>query len=129
MNPGTSFRTHGRVRSAVSIGSCRSPHQMQMFWSRLGIGDAEAAAVLQRRHGPSRGLDLGGIDLRQEYAGLAAALGEDFAPGRDDQRRTEGLALVLVQAGLRRREHETAGLDGACPEQYVPMRSAGLPRA
>ncbi len=48
------------------------------------------------------------------------------APGIDDQRMAEGLALVLVQPGLRGGEHEAAVLDGAGAQQRVPMRFAGL---
>src|SRR6266403_3343039 len=102
----TSFRMHGRARSVANIGSCRSPLQVQMFGASLGIGNAEAPAVLQRRHGLARGLDLGGIDPRHENAGLNAAFGEDCAPGVDDQRMAVGLALVLVHASLRGGEHE-----------------------
>ena len=97
-----------------------------MLRTGLGIGDAEAPAVLQRRHRLARGLDFCRVDLRQEDAGLDAAFGDYLAPGVDDQRMAKGLALVLVQSGLRRREHETAGLDGAGTQQDVPMRLAGL---
>ena len=64
-----------------------------MFRTSLGVGDTEAPAVLQRRHRPARGLDLRRIDLRQENAGLYAALGEHLAPGRNDQR---GRAVTLL---------------------------------
>ena len=97
-----------------------------MVGAGFGIGDAEAPAMLQRRHGFARGLDHGGIDLGQENAGLDAAFGEDVAPGIDDQRMAKGLALVLVQAGLGGGEHEAAVLDGAGAQQRVPMRFAGL---
>ena len=43
-----------------------------MLGAGLGIGDAEAASVLQRRHGLACGFDLRGIDLGQEHAGLDA---------------------------------------------------------
>src|SRR6185312_878200 len=88
--------------------------------------DAEAASVLQRRHGFACGLDLGRIDLGEEHAGLDAAFGQNLAPGRNDQRVTVSLALVLMQARLCRRKDEAAGLDGAGAEQYMPMRLAGL---
>src|SRR6266576_5330761 len=97
-----------------------------MFRTSLGVGDAEAPAVLQRRHRPARGLDLRRIDLRQENAGLYAALGEHLAPGRNDQRVAIGLALVLMHATLGCGEHEAAVLDGAGAQQGVPMRLAGL---
>src|SRR6185436_2608486 len=77
-------------------------------------------------HGFPRGLDLRGIDLSEEHAGLDAALGENLAPGGDDQRMAEGLTLVLVHTALRRREDEAARLDGAGAQQRVPMRLAGL---
>ena len=69
-----------------------------MVRPRLGIGDAEAAAVLERGNRPARGLDLGRVDLGHDDAGLDVALGEDLAPRIDDERMTVGLALGLVQA-------------------------------
>ena len=84
-----------------------------MFRTSLGVGDAEAPAVLQRRHGLARGLDLRRIDPGQENAGLNAALGEHLAPGRNDQRVALGLALGLMHAALGGGEHEAAILDGA----------------
>src|ERR1700740_3571447 len=39
----------------------------------------------------------------------------------------EGLARVLVQAALRRREHEATVLDRARADERVPVRLAGLP--
>ena len=97
-----------------------------MLRAGLGIGDAEAAAMLQRRNGFPRGLHLRRIDLGEEHAGLDAALGEDLAPGVDDQRMPKRLALVLMQAGLRRGKHEAAGLDRARAQQHMPVRFAGL---
>src|SRR4051812_44636083 len=97
-----------------------------MIRTGFRIGQAEAAAMLQRRHGFSRGLDLRYIDLGEEHAGLDAALSEDLAPGRDDQRMAIGLALVLVQSGLRGGEYEAAGLDRTRAQQHMPMRFAGL---
>ena len=46
-----------------------------MLRAGLGVGDTKAPAMLQRRHGFPRRLDLGCIDLGEEYAGLDAALG------------------------------------------------------
>ena len=97
-----------------------------MLRAGLGIGDAEAPAVLQRRHGLAGGLNLRGVDLGKKHAGLDAAFGENLAPGGDDQRMPEGLTLVLVHAALRRGEDEATGLDGAGAQQRVPMRLAGL---
>ncbi|MGY4437948.1 hypothetical protein ACVW04_000730 [Bradyrhizobium sp. LM2.3] len=74
----------------------------------------------------ARGLDLGRIDPGHDDARLDIALGEDLAPGIDDQRMAIGLALVLMQAGLRGGEDEAAGLDRACTQQHVPMRFTGL---
>jgi hypothetical protein len=87
-----------------------------MFGTGLGVGNAEAAAVLQRRHSLAHGLDLGRINLRHEDAGLDAAFGKHHAPGVDNQRMPLGLALVLMHATLRGGEHEAAGLDGAGPQ-------------
>src|SRR5205807_10601076 len=109
----TSFRTRGPSHSEGCSGSCRAPDEMQMFGACLGIGDAKAASVLQRRHAIAGRLDLRGIDLGKGHAGLDAALGESFAPRGDDQRMAVGLALVLMHAGLCRGKHETAVLDGA----------------
>src|SRR6516162_5254543 len=39
----------------------------------------------------------------------------------------EGLALVLVQAALRRRQDEASVLDCARPDENVPVRLPGLP--
>ena len=39
----------------------------------------------------------------------------------------EGLAPVLVHAGLRGGDDEDAVLDGAGPQQRLPVRLAGLP--
>src|SRR6201987_3930437 len=39
----------------------------------------------------------------------------------------EGLARVLVQAALRRSEHEAPVLDCTRADEYVPVRLAGLP--
>ena len=58
------------------------------------------------------------IDARLVMVGL----GEDPAPGIDDQRMAEGLAAVLVLAALRGGDHEGAVLDGAGAQQHMPMR-------
>src|ERR1700738_122996 len=97
-----------------------------MLGTSLGINDAEAAAVLQRRHCLARNLDLGGINFCYDDSRLGAGFGEHHAPGIDDQRVTVGLALVLVCAALRGGEYEAAGLDGTRAQQRVPMRLAGL---
>src|SRR5437763_12638203 len=94
----TSFRTRGRVRIAAHIGSCRSPHQLQMFGAALGVGHTEAAAVLQRWHRLARGLDFRGIYAGHENARLGTALGKHLTPGSNDQRMAVGLALVLMHA-------------------------------
>ena len=46
-----------------------------MLGTRLGIGETEAAAMLQRWHGFARGLDFGRINPGQDNAGLDAPFG------------------------------------------------------
>ena len=99
-----------------------------MFRAGLRIGNAETPAMLQRRNRLARGLDLGGVDLRQEDAGLNASFGEHRTPGVDDQGVAKGLALVLMHASLRCGEHKAAGLDGAGAQQRVPVRCTGVSR-
>ena len=104
------------------------PDHMQMRRLRHRLDHLEAPAVLQRRDARARRRDLGRIDLGHDDAGLGAALGEDAAPGVDDQRMAEGLAAVLVLAALRGREHEAAVLDRAGAHRAranAPRRSAG----
>ena len=74
---------------------------MQIVGTGLGIGDGEAAAVLQRRDLAARLGHLGRIDPRHDEAGIDAAFGQHLAPRIDDQRMAVGLALVLMQAALR----------------------------
>ena len=96
---------------------------------RLGqrFNHLEAAAVLQRRHPAARLGDLRRIDLGEDHAGLGAAFGNDAAPRIDHQRMAERLALVLMQAALRGRQHIAAVLDSARAIEYMPVRLAGLP--
>ena len=68
--------------------------------------------------------DIGDDDCRMNAVGLR----QHLAPGRDDKAVAVGLPPALVPAGLRRREHEAAVLDGARPHQHMPMRRAGRPR-
>jgi len=101
---------------------------MQVFGTGFRIGDGKAPAMLQRGNGFARGLDQRGIDLRHEHAGFDAALSQYFAPGGDNQGVPEGLALILVQAGLGCRKNKSAIFDGAGAQERVPMGLAGLPR-
>ncbi len=88
----------------------------------------EAPPMLQRRYLGARGGHGRRVDLRQDDAGLVAALGDDAAPGIDHERVTVGLAAVLMLAALRGREDEGAVLDGAGAVEHVPMGFAGLLR-
>src|ERR1700733_4254950 len=101
---------------------------MEIIRARFRIGDRKTPAMLQRRYGLARRLDQRRVDFRHEDAWLDAALGQYLAPGRDDQRMTEGLALVLVQASLGCREYEAAVFDGAGAQQRMPMGLAGFSR-
>ena len=58
----------------------------------------------------------------------AVGLGQDLAPGRDDEAVAVGLPAALVLAGLRRGKDEAAVLDGAGAHQHMPVRRAGLAR-
>src|SRR5437588_10863576 len=40
----------------------------------------------------------------------------------------EGLALILVSAALGRSQHKASVLDGAGPDEHMPVRLARLPR-
>jgi hypothetical protein len=64
----------------------------------------------------------------QDHAGFGAAFGDNATPRVDDKRVPEGLAAILVQAALRRSQHERAVLDGPRTHQRVPMRFPGLAR-
>ena len=48
------------------------------------------------------------------------------APRVDRDAVAVGVAAVFVMPALCRGKHETAGLDGACAQQEVPVRFAGL---
>src|SRR5689334_1371816 len=112
-NPGTSFRTRARARNATRNGSCALPHQMQMAGRAVCIGNAEAAAVLQRWNLCASIGNLGRIDLGGDDARIDAAFSENFAPWIDDQRVAVSQPLAFMRAALRGREHERAVLDRA----------------
>src|ERR1035438_6720247 len=101
---------------------------MEVGRLRHRFDDLEAPAVLQRWDTRARLRHFRQVDLGHHHPRLAAAFRQDTAPGIDDQRMSEGLAAVLVLAALCGGEHETAVLDGACSNQEMPMRFAGLLR-
>ena len=72
--------------------------------------------------------DKGRVDLGHDHTGLVVGLGEDAAPGIDDDGMPEGLAPILMASGLRGRHHERARFDGAGAVQHrpnAPRRSGG----
>src|SRR5690349_9746885 len=58
---------------------------------RLCLGQSETAVVAQGRDHPSRFGNLFEVDLRGDDADALAGVGQDLAPGRDD----EGVAVGL----------------------------------
>ena len=72
--------------------------------------------------------DLLGIDLGGDEARLLARLGDNRAPRIDDQRMAVGLASAGMSAALGRSDDVTPGLDGAGPQQDMPVRAPGLSR-
>src|SRR5579871_6335041 len=83
------------------------------------------AVVAQRGHAATRLGDPGEVELGRNDCRLLAPVGQDLAPGIDDQRMTPALAAALMRAALRRGQHEAAGLDRAGADQDLPMRAAG----
>ena len=74
-----------------------SQTSMEMGRLRHRLDDLEAPAVLERRDARAGGADRGRIDLCHHHAGLGVALGDDPAPGIDDEGMPIGFAAVLVR--------------------------------
>lgn len=51
-------------------------------------------------------------------------LANDAAPRVHNERMAVALTLVVVRARLRSRDHVALALDGACPQQQLPVRLA-----
>src|SRR6185312_11743717 len=90
----------------------------------INAHDVEGPIVRQRRNFASDIVDTMGINVGGHDAGLRAALGERFAPRRKDQAVAKGFAAVFVSSALRGRKNERLRLDGARPEQRMPVRFA-----
>ena len=71
-------------------------------------------------------LDLCKIKFRNQNARFGSPFGDDFTPRRNDQAVAIGGPAIFVRAALRCSKDETAGFDGSCAGQYVPMGLAGL---
>src|SRR6185437_5926914 len=69
-----------------------------------------------------------GIDFRQYHAWLGSRFGQDLAPWRHDQAVAIGLATIHMGSTLRWRDHESAILDGAGPQQHMPVCFSGRHR-
>lgn len=59
------------------------------------------------------------IDIRINNPGVGAAVGENFAPGVDNQRMAVGIALIGMVPALVRRDDIGAGFDRARAKAYA----------
>jgi len=64
------------------------------------------------------------IQFGAHHAGFLGLLGQDLAPGVDQQRLAPGTAPIGVRAPLCRSGHEGQVLDGTGTQQHLPMRLA-----
>src|SRR3982074_3212840 len=88
----------------------------------------EAPSMLERGNAGARRRDIGEVDLGHHDAGLGAALGDDAAPGVEDEGMAESLAPVTWLPGLRSGEHIAGVLRRACRYKDMPKPLAGLSR-
>ena len=65
------------------------------------------------------------VHLTQHHALTLGEHAHHLAPGVDQLAVAPGAPAVRVRAALRRGEHITLVLDGACAQQQVPVRAAG----
>ena len=81
--------------------------------------------MAQRGQAASNALQLIGVAVRDHDCGLVTGLGEDSPPGVDDQRVAVAGPVRAVPPALSGSEHEGLILDGARPEQHLPVEIAG----
>ena len=76
----------------------------------------------QNRDSPSRFKHLAPLDRRHDHLGTFAAFCRYVACRSDRKTHAKSLPAAFVQAALRRRQDETAGLDGTSAQEHMPMR-------